>query len=182
MKRVYILLASGFEEVEALTPADVLRRAGLEVFLVSTTGAPYVQGSHHIVVKTDCFLDDVRAEEAAMLLLPGGLPGTTNLAAHEKVKQLIRHFHESHKWLAAICAAPMVLGEMRLLEGRRATCYPGFEKYLHGAQYVEEPAVCDGRIITGRGVGAAMAFSLELVRQLIDEATALELKKKMVVA
>lgn len=181
MKRVYILLASGFEEVEALTPVDVLRRAGIEVLLVSTTGSPYVQGSHQVVVKTDCFLDDVRVEEAAMLLLPGGLPGATNLAAQEKVKQLIRHFYEADKWLAAICAAPMILGEMLLLEGRKATCYPGFEKHLHGAQCLEEPAVCDGKIITGRGVGAAMAFSLELVRWLIDEATALELKKKMVV-
>jgi protein deglycase len=182
MKRIYILLAAGFEEVEALTPADVLRRAGYEVFLVSTTGAPNVKGAHDIVVKTDVFMDDVEVESATLLLLPGGIPGATNLLANEKVKKLVGQFHSRDKWLAAICAAPMILGEMQLLQGKKATCYPGFEKHLHGAIWVDTPALTDGTIITGKGIGAAMAFSLEIVKNLSDEATAKELKKKMVVA
>lgn len=181
MERVYILLAAGFEEVEALTPADVLRRAGYEVFLVSTTGVPNVKGAHDIVVKTDVFMDDVDVDGGTLLLLPGGLPGATNLLANEKVKNLVSQFHSRDKWLAAICAAPMILGEMQLLKGKKATCYPGFEKHLHGASYIDKPAVTDGKIITGKGIGAAMAFSLEIVKNLSDEATALEMKKKMVV-
>lgn len=181
MKRIYILLAAGFEEVEALTPADVLRRAGYEVFLVSTTGAPNVKGAHDIVVKTDVFMDDVDVESATLLLLPGGIPGATNLLANERVKSLILQFHSRDKWLAAICAAPMILGEMNLLKGKQATCYPGFEKHLLGATHADKPAITDGKIITGKGIGAAMAFSLEIVKNLTDEATAREMKKKMVV-
>ncbi len=181
MNRIYILLAAGFEEVEALTPADVLRRAGYEVFLVSTTGAPNVKGAHDIVVKTDVFMDDVDVESGTLLLLPGGIPGATNLLANERVKKLIMQFHSRDKWLAAICAAPMILGEMHLLKGKNATCYPGFEKHLYGATCVDKPALTDGKIITGKGIGAAMAFSLEIVKNLSDEATAREMKKKMVV-
>jgi protein deglycase len=181
MTRVYILLAAGFEEVEALTPADVLRRAGYEVYLVSTTGAPNIKGAHDIVVKTDVFLDDVEVDSATMLILPGGLPGTNNLFANEKVKALVQAFHDRGKWLGAICAAPLILGEMQLLHGKEATCYPGYEKHLHGAKCVSIPAVTDGKIITGKGIGASMAFSLEIVKNLSDEATASEMKKKMVV-
>lgn len=181
MNRIYILLAAGFEEVEALTPADVLRRAGYEVFLVSTTGAPNVKGAHDIVVKTDVFMDDVDVESATLLLLPGGIPGATNLLANERVKNLVTQFYNRDKWLAAICAGPMILGEMNLLKGKKATCYPGFEKHLFGATSVDKPTITDGKIITGKGIGAAMAFSLEIVKNLTDEATAREMKKKMVV-
>jgi protein deglycase len=181
MCHIYILLAAGFEEVEALTPADVLRRAGYKVYLVSTTGAPNIKGAHDIVVKTDIFLDDINIDEATMLLLPGGIPGTTNLFANEKVKSIVQAFYDRGKWLAAICAAPMILGELNLLKDKRATCYPGFERHLHGAYYVDEATVTSGKIITGRGIGAAMDFSLEIVKNLSDEATALEMKKKMVV-
>ncbi|ASB51177.1 DJ-1 family glyoxalase III [Alkalitalea saponilacus] len=183
MVKVYILLADGFEEVEALTPADVLRRAGFEVFLVSTTGAPVITGSHDISVKTDVFLNDVDSGTGTILILPGGLPGTTNLFGNEKVKSLIQKFYDNGKWLAAICAAPMILGEMKLLEGKKSTCYPGFEKHLHGAELTNEQAVTDGKIVTGRGIGAAMAFSLEIVKNLsTDESLASELAKKMVVS
>lgn len=182
MNRVYILLANGFEEVEALTPADVLRRAGYEVLLVSVPGSPFVNGSHSIAVKTDIFLDDVDADAGSMILLPGGLPGTNNLFASERVKSLVLAFYERNKWIAAICAAPMILGELGLLKGKEATCYPGFEKHLHGAIVLESPTITSGNIVTGRSVGAAMAFSLEIVKNLTDENAALELKKKMVVA
>lgn len=181
MKNIYVLLADGFEEVEALTPVDVLRRAGLSVFLVSTTGAPFVTGSHHVSVKCDVFLNDVNPSESEMLILPGGIPGATNLLANEKVKNLVSSFNENDKWLGAICAGPMVLGDLQLLQGKRVTCYPGFEKYLHGAKITAEPAVTDGKIITGRGIGAAMAFSLEIVRNLLGREVATDLAKKMVV-
>ena len=181
MKNIYILLADGFEEVEALTPTDVLRRAGFEVFLVSTTGSPNIKGSHDIVVKADVFLSDVDVDNACLLLLPGGLPGTTNLLANERVKDLVLQFNNKQKWLAAICAAPMILGEMHLLEGKIATCYPGFEKHLYGATYSDKPTITDGKIITGKGIGAAMAFSLEIVKNISGEEIAIEMKKKMVV-
>lgn len=181
MNRIYILLADGFEEVEALTPADVLRRAGYEVLLVSVPGSPYVNGSHNIIVKTDVFLDDVDVDSGSMILLPGGLPGTNNLFASERVKSLVLAFYERNKWVAAICAAPMILGELGLLKGKEATCYPGFEKHLHGAKLLESPTVTSGKVITGRSVGAAMTFSLEIVKNLTDENAAIELKKKMVV-
>ena len=181
MKRAYILLASGYEEVEALMPADVMRRAGYEVYLVSATGEPIVKGAHNIEVKTDAFLNEVSVENGDLIMLPGGIPGATNLLANEKVKNLVSRFYENRRWVAAICAAPMVLGEMRLLQGKKATCYPGYEKHLHGAIIVNSPAVTDGKIITGKGVGAAMAFSLEIVKNLSGEAEMLELKKKMVV-
>ena len=181
MKNIYVLLADGFEEIEALTSVDVLRRAGLSVFLVSTTGAPYVTGSHHITVKCDVFLNDIKPSESEMLILPGGIPGAPNLLANEKVKNLVCSFNENDKWLGAICAGPMVLGELQLLQGKRATCYPGFEKHLHGAKTMAEPAVTDGKIITGKGIGAAMTFSLEIVRNLLGREVAADLAKKMVV-
>jgi len=181
MIKVYILIANGFEEIEALAPADVLRRAGYDVQLVSVPGTPFVTGSHGISVKTDLFLVDVNVEDATMLVLPGGMPGTSNLLANERVKFLVKGFHEYNKWLAAICAAPMILGEMGLLEGVEATCYPGFEKHLVGATIVPLPVVTSGKIITARGVGASMAFCLEIVKNLSDEHVALELKKKMMV-
>jgi protein deglycase len=181
MKKIYVLLAEGFEEVEALTPADVLNRAGFDVKLVSTTADLMVEGAHHIAVKCHCFIEDLNVEEAIMLILPGGLPGTLNLMANEKVKSCIRDFNNREKWIGAICAAPMILGEMNLLFGKKVTCYPGYEKHLLGATALTQPAVTDGNIITGRGIGAAMDFSLEIVRQLTDRATAEELAVKMVV-
>ncbi len=180
MKRIYVLLAKGFEEIEALTPVDVLRRAGFEVNLVSISDELIVIGAHNIAVKADILIDDVTIESADMLILPGGMPGTTNLFENEKVKTLVNTINDSNKCLAAICAAPMILGEMGLLKGKKATCYPGFEKHLHDATVVSDDFVSDGNIITGRGVGAAMAFSLELLKHLSDEATAKKMAKDLV--
>lgn len=181
MKKIYIFLAEGFEEVEALTPADVLNRAGFDVKLVSVTNDLMVTGSHHIKVKCGSFIESVNVDDAIMLILPGGMPGTLNLMASDLVKRRILEFHKAGKWIGAICAAPMILGEMNLLKGKKATCYPGYEKHLIEANLVPLPTVTDGRIITGRGIGASMDFSLEIVRNLIDKKTADALAEKMVV-
>ena len=181
MKKAFVLLANGYEEIEALMPVDVLRRAGLDVSIVSISEESLVTGAHNISVKSDLFLDDVDADNGELLILPGGMPGASNLLANEKVKSLITSFYEKKKWLAAICAAPMILGEMGLLQGKKATCFPGFEKHLKGAEVVKESTITDGHIITGRGIGAAMEFSLEIVRNLLGVDVANKLGKEMVV-
>lgn len=181
MKKAFVLLANGYEEIEALMPVDVLRRAGLDVSIVSISEESLVTGAHNISVKSDLFLDDVDADNGDLLILPGGMPGASNLMENEEVKSLITSFYEKKKWLAAICAAPMILGEMGLLQGKKATCFPGFEKHLKGAEVVKESAITDGHIITGRGIGAAMEFSLEIVRNLLGVDVANKLAKEMVV-
>ncbi len=181
MKKAYIFFADGFEEVEAITPVDVLRRAGVDVTTVSITNSLRVRGSHNIEVTTDTLIVDIKDIEADMLILPGGLPGAENLNSSKELKQMIQNYFDKGKSIGAICAAPMVLGEMGILKNRKATCYPGFEKYLQGADVSTNAVEVSSNIITGQGVGAAMKFSLELVAQLIDKQMADELAKKMVV-
>ena len=135
MKTIYVFLAEGFEEVEALTPVDVLRRAGLPVKTVSITGVLTVNGAHGVPVVADMVFEEVKEEDAEMIVLPGGLPGATNLDAHEGLGKLIMTFAEAGRPLSAICAAPLVYGKRGLLKGKKVTCYPGFEKYLEGAEY-----------------------------------------------
>jgi 4-methyl-5(b-hydroxyethyl)-thiazole monophosphate biosynthesis len=129
MKTIYVFLAEGFEEIEALTPVDVLRRAGLSVKTVSVMDQYIVTGAHGVPVLADVMFDEVFAEDVEMILLPGGLPGATNLDAHEGLSGMILNFAKAEKPLAAICAAPLVFGNRGLLEGKKATCYPGFETY-----------------------------------------------------
>ncbi len=181
MKKVYIFFAEGFEEIEAITPVDVLRRAGIDVTTVSITNTLKVKGSHNIEITTDAILSEVSNIQADMLILPGGLPGAENLNSSKELKQMIQNYFDKGKSIGAICAAPMVLGEMGILKNRKATCYPGFEKYLQGADVSTNAVEVSSNIITGQGVGAAMKFSLELVAQLIDKQMADELAKKMVV-
>ena len=176
---VYVLLAEGFEEVEALTPVDLLRRAGVETRLVGVTGAT-VCGARGINVVTDLSMDEVDLAKADMLVLPGGMPGTTNLAKSPAVEALVRRTLEHGGRAAAICAAPSVLAQYGLLAGRRATCYPGFENRCTGAHMVDADVVTDGPITTGRALGAAMAFALELVRLLTDEQTAARTAEEIV--
>ena len=180
MNNIYILLADGFEEIEALTPADVLRRADFNVYLVSTNRDRIVKGSHNIVVECDILLDDVEVSNALMLILPGGMPGTLNLKNNKSVIDVILKFSDRDKWIGAICAAPMILGEMGLLDGKTVTCYPGYEKHLFNAKHIETPAVTDGKLITGRSAGAALDFSFEIVKQLAGQEKANELMSKMV--
>jgi 4-methyl-5(b-hydroxyethyl)-thiazole monophosphate biosynthesis len=163
MKKVFLFLAEGFEETEAITTADILKRAGMELLLVSVTGVKMVTGAHGIPVIADTLFEETDFSGGDILVLPGGMPGTKNLDAHTGLKELIKTYDDHGKIVAAICAAPMILGEMGLLKGKKATCYPGFESYLSGATVVDERAVVSGNIITGKGPGAAVEFALAIV-------------------
>ena len=163
---VYILLAPGFEEAEALVPVDMLRRANIETATVSITGEP-VPGSHGVTVLADVTLDDVDLSRADMVVLPGGGPGYKNLGKEPRVEQLVREAAEKGLWLAAICAAPTLLGRWGLLEGKNAVCYPGMEEGLTGAQpQMDQGVVVAGKVITGRAAGSAFDFGLALVEAL----------------
>lgn len=163
---VYILLAPGFEEAEALVPADLLRRAEIETALVSITGEP-VPGSHGITVTADTNLDGVDLSKADMVVLPGGGPGHKNLGKEPRVERLVKGAAEKGLWVAAICAAPTLLGKWGLLTGKEAVCYPGMEDGLTGAQArMDRGFVVDGKIITGRAAGSVFDFGLALVEAL----------------
>lgn len=166
MAKVYAFLADGLEEVECLAVVDVLRRSGVEVALVSVTGKREVTGSHGIELKADALFEDVNSDEADVLFLPGGMPGTNHLKAHKGLGTAIERANKQGRRLAAICAAPSILGSMGLLKGRTATCYPGFEDMLTGVSYTSQGVVTDGNITTGRGLGFALDMGLELIRLL----------------
>jgi len=180
MKTCYIFLAEGFEEVEALTVVDLLRRDRLNVEMVSIADTDTVTGSHGITVKTDTKIKDVDIKQAGLLVLPGGMPGTKNLAACGKLTEMLRQFHTTNKRIAAICAAPSVLGQLGLLKGKKAVCYPGYEEQLTGAEILYEEVVTDGNITTSRGLGTAIPFALELIRQIDCETEAGAMKTKIV--
>lgn len=177
MALVYLFLADGFEETEAFVPYDILHRGKQEILTVGVTGGRAVS-SHGIEVKCDISLFGAAEREPDMVILPGGMPGTTNLENSAEVKSMVKRAYESGKFVCAICAAPSVLGKMGILEGKKATCYPGFEEFLHGAQYVRDYCVRDGRIITACGAGAAFGFGFELLNAL-DEKKCEEVKKAM---
>ena len=181
MKTIFVFLADGFEEIEALTPVDILRRAGLSVKTVSVMDEQVVAGAHGVPVMADMMFDEVNAEDAEMILLPGGLPGATNLDAHQGLNQMILDFAKEEKPLAAICAAPLVFGNRGLLEGKKATCYPGFETYLKGAQYTAALVEKDGNFITGKGPGAAMEFAFAIVEKYCGMDKVNELKQGMMI-
>ena len=172
---VYVHLAEGFEEVEAMTIIDLLRRADIETETVSITGRLPVTGAHGIEVVADILFDDAVYGTCEMIVLPGGMPGATNLDAHEGLREKIFSFHNQGKKLAAICAAPLVLGHAGVLKGKKATCYPSFEKELEGAETSEDPVVSDQGVITSRGPATAMAFALKLIEELKSKETADEI-------
>ena len=182
MKTIYVFLAEGFEEVEALTPVDVLRRAGLPVKTVSVTGVLTVNGAHGVPVVADMVFEEVKEGDAEMIVLPGCLPGATNLDAHAGLDKLIMSFAAAGKPLAAICAAPMVYGKRGLLKGKKATCYPGFDKYLEGAEYTGNMVEVVDNFILGKGPGAAPAFSFAILEKYAGAEKALEVKKGMLLA
>ena len=179
-KVVLIVLAEGFEEIEAVTPMDVLRRAGLDV-IIAGVGGKAIKGAHGITVNADVKLEDYK-EVPDAVYLPGGLPGAVNLGKSAAVRSLLRKMNEQKKTIAAICAAPAaVLAPAGLVKGKRATCYPGFEKELGAgeATFTADRVVQDGHVFTSRGPGTAMEFSIELARQLAGESKAAELKQGM---
>lgn len=167
---IYMFLANGFEEIEALMPLDLMRRAGLPVKTVGV-GSLDITGSHGITVKADMLDSDFSDNSPECVILPGGMPGTTNLDASPIVHKALDLALENNSLICAICAAPMILGKRGILKGKNATCFPGFEEYLEGAN-VGGRAVRDGQVITGVGMGAALEFGIEIVAALKGRAEA----------
>ncbi len=181
MSKAYIFLADGFEEVEALTAVDLLRRAGIEVRMISISDSLEIVGRSRIRVTADRFFSDRGFDSADLLILPGGMPGTEYLMNHEGLRELLlQKAADGRTYLAAICAAPMVFGRLGLLEGKKATIYPGMEDELKGAERSEERVVRDGRIITSRGVGTAIPFALKLIETLMTPEAAREIAASIV--
>lgn len=178
--QIGIFLANGFEEVEALTTVDLLRRAGITVTMISIHEQRMVTGAHMISVEADAVLTEVGDMNFDGLVLPGGMPGTLNLQNHETVCAMVREYHAKGKMVAAICAAPTVFGYLGLLDGKKATCYPGMEDGLKNAIWCEDPVVTDGNIITSRGVGTAIDFSAAIIRYLLKDDTDLRVKQQIV--
>ncbi len=173
-------MAEGCEEIEALTVVDIARRAGIEVAMISITGKKEVKGSHNITFQTDIPAEYMDFDMLDGIVLPGGMPGTLNLGANDYVQKTIADFASSGKLVAAICAAPSVLGEAGLLKGKKAASYPGFEDKLLGAEILTDQVAIDGNVITSRGMGTAIPFALAIVGYLLDEKTAEELQKSII--
>lgn len=176
MGKIYGFIADGSEETELLAVVDVLMRGGQEVRLVSVTGSKHVVSAHNVRIETDFEFSEVDCSDADVLFLPGGMPGTRNLAAHDGLCEALLKADRAGRRIAAICAAPSVLGGLGILKGRKATCYPGFEKELTGAEYTRQGVVTDGHVTTARGLGYALDLGIELLRLLTDEEKALEIK------
>ena len=169
MSRIAVFFAEGYEEIEALTVVDICRRAGVEVQMVSVSGAKVVNSSHGVGVQMDMSFEEVNFDSLDMIVLPGGMPGTKNLEAHEGLMAQVDAFDRAGRYLAAICAAPSILGHRGILQGRKAGCYPGWEQHLTGAEVSMDDATVDGHVITGRGMGCAIPFSLAIVAQLLGQ-------------
>lgn len=181
MAKAYVFLANGFEDVEALIPVDVLRRGGVEVVTVSTVDdSQVVESAHGVSMVADMLFDECDFADADLLMLPGGMPGASNLYEHQGVCDAVMEQVRKGRHIAAICAAPaVVLGQLGLLEGRKATCYPGFENLLQGASYTAELCTVDGNITTGEGPAAAFPYAYELLAQLTDTQTAQQIATGM---
>lgn len=180
MGKVYLFLAEGNEEIEALTVVDLLRRVGITIDTVSISDSSEVTGAHGICVKADRLFKDTDFSDADMLVLPGGNPGFKNLNACEPLMKLVSDFVSKDKYVAAICAAPTILGRHNLLQGITACCYPDMEDGLLGAKVSYENVCMDHNIITSRGMGTAIDFSLKIIATLLDQATADQLAKGIV--
>ena len=175
---IYIFLAQGFEECEALAPIDILRRAGIEIKTVGI-GEKTVCGSHKIPVVCDLSENEITTESLNGIILPGGMPGTLNLEKSKTVQEYIDFCADNNLLIGAICAAPSILGHENLLNGKKATCFSGFEKDLIGAEVKNEPVVSDGNFITAYGAGAAFDFGFSILEYLTDTETAQKLKNQM---
>lgn len=180
MSKILIPLAQGFEEIEAVTNIDVLRRAGLDV-VTAGIGSREIEGDHGIKVEADTEITEVSSDELSAVVLPGGMPGAANLRDSGKLLKLIRDINEKGGLCAAVCAAPIVLEAAGILEGKNATSYPGFADEMPSCNYKEERVVIDGNIITGRGPGVAMEFALTVVEYLQDAKERVQLEEAMLV-
>ncbi len=167
---IYVFLAEGFEEIEALAPVDILRRGGKEVSLVTITDKKQVTGARGITVVCDITLNEVELDNGEMFILPGGLPGADNLENCAELTALITEAESRDKFVAAICAAPKILGKLGLVNGKKATCYPGYEDKLTGATATGSKVEVDGNIITANGMGSSIDFALTLLSLVTDSA------------
>lgn len=174
----YCFLADGFEETEALAPVDILRRAGIAVTTVGV-GGKVIAGSHKIPVTADITLDEFTAEDMQGVILPGGMPGVKNLYAEQRVLDTVNKAYQNDLFVCAICAAPMILGRLGIVSGRKATCFPGFEDELKGAEVTGEKVVVDGKVITAKGAGCALDFGFAITAQVADEETACRVASSM---
>ena len=177
---IYVFLANGFEEIEGLTVVDLLRRAKIYVDTVSIMDDYIVHGAHGINVQTEDLFDEVDFEEFDMVVLPGGMPGTLNLKEHDGVRYVVKQYAKEGRFVGAICAAPTILKSLGLLEGRRATCYPGVEDEMENVILTETAVVVDDNIITSQGVGTAIDFALKLIEVLDGEEKAKEIAESIV--
>ena len=177
--KAYVFLATGYEEIEALTSVDVLRRGGFEVITVSMQNEKEAVGSHGIKVIADSTFAECDLRDADALILPGGMPGTKALDSNEELAKALKNQFEAGRLVAAICAAPSVLGHIGLLKGKKATCYPGFEQELEGAEFVDVLAVGDGNIVTGKSIGGAMDFALTIYEKLCGKESRKNLEKTL---
>lgn len=182
MGTVYVFFADGFEEIEAFTSVDVMRRAGLNVEMVTVTPDEIVTGAHDVPVLCDKNVVNCDFFDAELVLLPGGMPGASTLEKCGELRNLVLRFAQEQKPIAAICAAPMVLGKLGLLKGKKATCYPGFEQYLEGAEYTGNMVEVVDNFILGKGPGAAPAFAFAILEKYAGAEKALEVKKGMLLA
>ena len=180
MSKVYVFLAEGFEEIEGLTVVDLLRRAKIETEMVSIMETKQVKGSHGIEVTADSMFADNDYNDATVLVLPGGMPGTLNLGNHEGLCELLKKHYGEEKMIAAICAAPSVFGQLGFLNGRIATCYPGFESKLEGAIVCSTKVAVDGNVITARAMGSAIEFALKMIEVLVGLEKAMEIREGIV--
>lgn len=176
---IYLFLANGFEEIEAITVVDILRRANLEIQTVSISDEIVVKGSHNIEIKADKTFNQIDSNNIKAIILPGGMPGATNLYNHLGLKQLLLKLNDSNTLIAAICAAPFVLGQFGILKGKKAICYPGFEDKLIDANVVNQNVVVDKNVITSKGPGTAIEFALKIVETLKDKNQVETLKSSM---
>lgn len=179
-KKVGMMVADGYEEVEMLTVVDLLRRAGMTCDIISVTGKKELTSSHKVTVIADLMYEEADFGSYDALAIPGGMPGTINLGAHAGVCEQLKKACAEGKLIAAICAAPTVFGKLGLLNGKRAICYPGMEDQLTGADVTYEPAVRDGNIITSRGMGTAIDFGLAILTYFEGEEAAAALAEKIV--
>lgn len=180
MSRIAVFFGTGFEEIEALTVVDILRRAGETVEMVSITGERKVTSSHNVTVETDVLFSEVDFDALDVLVLPGGMPGTKNLEAFAPLMEQVDAFVKAGKLVTAICAAPSILGHRGHLKGKKACSFPSFEEHLEGAEVVKAPAVTDGSIITGRGMGAAIPFGLAILEKLQGKEAAEAMAERIV--
>ena len=176
---VYMFLAEGFEEIEALCPLDLMRRANIDVTTVGI-GEQFVTGAHGITVQADIadvnFKEHAKKSEIELVFLPGGMPGTLNLAKSTIVTETVRYAFESKKYIAAICAAPSILGKLGFLRGKEAICYPGFEEQLIGATISDRRIVLDDKILTAAGMGVALDMGIEIIRLLCNDQKANDIR------